>query len=156
MEPIDNAKVARVWQRVKAEAPPPPAAVRPEQGILELIAGEWADAATYSRLSRHYRGHQRNRLQKMAAQAHSKVACLKGLYTLMTGALPTVRSNPPAALPTEQALRHCYTRESHRLARYTHRSNDPAYGQVFARLAEQSRQHCRLIPELLGNLGKKK
>ena len=148
MESIDNAKAARVWQRVKAESPPLPQ--RPEQELFDLIAQEWADAVTYSSLSRRYQGHHRNRLQKMAAQAHSNVACLKGVCTLMTGTRPKIRSSLPPMLPPEQALRRCYSRETQRLAHYTQRAADPEYGQVFAQLAQQSRQHCRLIPELLG------
>lgn len=148
MESIDNAKAARVWQRVKAESPPLPQ--RPEQGLPDLIAQEWADAVTYSNLSRRYRGTSRSRLQKMAAQAHSNVACLKGIYTLMTGTHPRVRSALPPMLPPEQALRRCYNAETQRLVHYTQRAADPEYGPVFAQLAQQSRQHCRLIPELLG------
>jgi hypothetical protein len=150
MESIDNAKAARVWQRVKAAVPSSLPTPRPEQEILELIVGEWTDAITYSKLSQHYRGYHRNRLQKMAAQARSNTTCLKGIYTLMTGTRPKIRSSLPPMLPPEQALRRCYSRETQRLAHYTQRAADPEYGQVFAQLAQQSRQHCRLIPELLG------
>ena len=39
-------------------------------------------------------------------------------------------------------------------AQYEGRSSDPEYGQVYARLAEQEKEHCRIILELIGNLKK--
>ena len=50
METIDPAKAARVWQRVQADIPPE----NREQGLLEMIAQEWTDAAIYLQLSRRF------------------------------------------------------------------------------------------------------
>ena len=51
MDTIDHAKAARVWERVRSDTPP-----SPEQGLTELIAGEWTDAAVYLQLSRRFQG----------------------------------------------------------------------------------------------------
>lgn len=152
MEIIDNAKAARVWQRVQSENP----AARPEQGLLELIAHEWTDAATYLQLSRKFQGKDSALLRRMFEEEQAHTACLKGIYTLITGRHPAVRTMPPAQEEPEQTLRRCYGREMQCLARYEQRSADPEYGQVFARLAAQEREHCRLVLELLGNLNRKK
>lgn len=152
METIDPAKAARVWQRVRSEAP----AEHPEQGLLELIAQEWNDAATYLQLSRRFQGKDSATLRRMYEEEQAHAACLKGIYTLIAGKRPTVRTVPPTQEDPEQILRKCYGREMQCLVRYEQRSEDPEYGQVFARLAEQERGHCCLVLELLGNLKKKK
>lgn len=152
METVDPAKAARVWQRVQAENP----TARPEQGLLELIAQEWTDATTYLHLSRRFQGKESNTLRRMYEEEQAHTACLKGIYTLITGRRPTVRATPPAQEDPEQILRRCYGREMRCLSQYEQRSSDPEYGQVFARLAEQERDHCRLVLELLGKLNKKK
>ena len=58
--------------------------------------------------------------------------------------------------PVSTMLRRCYGREMRCLAQYEARANHPEYGPVFARLAEQEREHCRLILELIGNLKRAK
>ena len=151
METIDPAKAARVWQRVQATDPPE----NREQGLLELIAQEWTDATTYLQLSRQLQGSKSAMLRRMYEQEQAHAACLKGIYTLLTGKRPHVRALPPAQEPPEQTLRRCYGREMQCLASYEKRSSDPEYGHVFSRLAEQEREHLRMILELLGNLGKK-
>ena len=151
METIDPAKAARVWQRVQANNPPE----NREQGLLELIAQEWTDATTYLQLSRQLQGSKSAMLRRMYEQEQAHAACLKGIYTLLTGKRPNVRALPPAQEPPEQTLRRCYGREMQCLASYEKRSSDPEYGHVFSRLAEQEREHLHMILELLGNLGKK-
>ena len=144
METIDKAAAARVWQRVKGEPE------SKEKGLLALIAQEWTDAATYLQLSRRMTGKDSAVLRKMYEQEQSHTACLKGIYTLITGMHPTVRSLPVSQGDIETVLRRCYGREMQCLAQYEARRSDPEYGQVFARLADQEREHCRLLLELLG------
>jgi rubrerythrin len=152
MDRIDPQKVARVWQRVQTDMP----VQNPTQGLLELIAHEWTDAATYLQLSRRFQGKDSVLLRKMAQQEQSHCACLKGIYTLITGTPPVVRAVPPAQENTQAILRRCYGREMQCLARYEEKASDPEYGQVYSRLADQEREHCRLILELLGNLKNKR
>ena len=151
METIDREKAAKVWQRVKGEQPAP----RPEEGLTEMIAQEWTDAATYLQLSRHFQGAQSVLLRKMYEQEQAHTACLKGIYTLTTGKRPAVKAVPPPQGDPEQILRRCYGREMQSLARYEARTGDAEYGQVFARMAEQEREHCRMVLELLGRVNKR-
>ncbi len=152
MDVIDNKKAAQVWQRVTGTNHP----TQDTQTLLALIAEEWADASTYLHLSRLFQGKESGTLRKMSQQEQAHTACLKGIYTLITGSAPKVRTLPPPQEAPMQVLRRCYGREMHCLAQYEARTNDPQYGQVFARLAEQEREHCRLILELIGNLKRTK
>ena len=146
METMDQAAAARVWQRVRGETE------SREKGLLALIAQEWTDAATYLQLSRRLSGKDSAILRKMYEQEQSHTACLKGIYTLITGEHPTVRAMPVEQGDTESVLRRCYGREMQCLAQYEARTGDPEYGQVFSRLADQERDHCRLLLELLGRV----
>ena len=148
METYDKAKAARVWQRVQGEA-----AADPTRGLQGMIAEEWSDAAIYLSLSRRTQGAQSALLKKMGQEEQAHMACLKGIYTLQGTGRPQV----PTPSPLDNAsvgtlLRRCYGREMRCLAQYESRSSDPEYGQVFARMAQQERDHCRQILELLGSL----
>lgn len=150
METYDAEKAARVWQRVHATAQPEPSTAE----LPALIAGEWADAAAYLQLSRRYQGRESAILRRMFEEEQSHAACLKGIYTLLTGEHTVTRTPPPAQESTEVILRRCYGREMQCLAQYEQRQSHREYGPVFARLAEQEREHCRMILELLGKLKK--
>ena len=148
METIDKAKAARVWQRVQGEA-----AANPTHGLQGLIAEEWADAAIYLSLSRRVQGNAANMLRKIGQEEQSHMACLKGIYALQGTGKPDIPAPPPLdKAPVSVILRRCYGREMRCLAQYESRSSDPEYGQVYARMAQQEREHCRLILELLGSL----
>lgn len=149
MQSIDAAKAARVWQRVQENTAPK------EAGLLGMIAQEWSDAATYLQLSRKFQGKQSAALRKLYEEEQSHTDCLKGLYTLITGVRPTVKAAPITSDNIEALLRQCYGREMQCLAQYEQRSSDPEYGQIFARLATQERDHCRVILEVLGSLKKR-
>ena len=148
MEKIDEEKARQVWQRVQSTAP----GTAREQGLGELIAQEWTTAATYLLLSRQLQGRTAGILRTVHQQEMANVACLKGIYTLLTGSRPAIRAVPPAPEAPENALRRCYGQEMQSLARYESRSSDPEFGQVFSRLAAQKREHCRLVLEILGSL----
>lgn len=148
METYDKAKAARVWQRVQGET-----AANPTQGLGGLIAEEWSDAAIYLALSRRVQGNAAAILKKMSQEEQSHMACLKGIYTLLGNGRPNI-PNPPAVdkAPVSMILRRCYGREMRCLAQYEARTQHPEYGQIFARIVQQEREHCRQILELLGNL----
>lgn len=148
METIDPVKAAKVWQRVCSDADSTPR----EQGLLALIAQEWTDAATYLQLSRRFQGKDSALLRKMYEQEQAHTACLKGIYTLITGSHPTVRAVPVTQEDTESILRRCYGREMQCLAHYEARATDPEYGQIFSHLANQEREHCHMLLEILGRL----
>ncbi|MBR2937362.1 MAG: hypothetical protein IKB80_02565 [Oscillospiraceae bacterium] len=148
METYDKAKAARVWQRVQGET-----AANPTQGLTGMIAEEWADAAIYLSLSRRVQGNAAAALRKMGQEEQAHMACLKGIYTLQGAGRPDVPPPPPVDnAPVQVILRRCYGREMRCLAQYESRADHPEYGQIFARMAQQEREHCRQILELLGNL----
>ena len=149
MENYDPEVAARVWQRVQGKI------LQDEDlnGLPAIIVGEWQDAATYLRLSRQFKGKETNILRKMFEEEQSHAACLKGIYTLQGQGRPDIPSPPTVDnAPVGLLLRRCYGREMRCLAQYEARVNDPEYGQVFARMAGQEREHCRLVLELLGSL----
>jgi rubrerythrin len=148
MDTIDPATAAWVWQRVRAEEPEAPR----EEGLKELIAREWEAAATYLQLSRHFQGRQNALLRKLFTQEQAHAACLKGLYSLLTGKRPAVAGVKPVEDDPMKVLRRCYGRQMQCLARYEQRTNDPEYGHVFARLAQQEKEHCHILLEIIGNL----
>ncbi len=148
METIDKAKAARVWQRVQGDA-----TANPTRGLQGLIAEEWADAAIYLSLSKRVQGNAANILRKIGQEEQAHMACLKGIYTLQGAGRPDIPAPPPIdRAPVSVMLRRCYGREMRCLAQYEARANDPEYGQIFARMAQQEREHCRQILELLGSL----
>ncbi len=148
MNGYDPKMAARVWQRVQKAPDPAPDAAQ----LLTLIAQEWTDAATYLSLSRRTQGRPSAQLHRLYEEEQAHMACLKGIYTLITGSRPTVHSVKPTGEPIDLILRRCYGREMQCLAQYEARSADPEYGPIFARLAAQEREHCRLVLEILGSL----
>ena len=82
------------------------------------------------------------------------MACLKGIYTLTAGSAPKVATLPIPQESVETTLRRCYGREMQCLAQYEQRATHPEYGKVFAKLAQQEQEHCRIILEILGSLKK--
>ena len=148
MDSIDPQMAERVWRRVRGTAPAGP----DMQSLEELIAQEWADGAVYQHLSRKFQGKESALLRQLAQQEQAHVACLKGIYTLMLGAKPNVHTPPVPQASPEQLLRRCYNRELQSLAQYEARASDPQYGQTFAHLARQEREHSRIVLELLGKL----
>lgn len=149
MPTIDPAKAARVWQRVQQTGQ------TQKQGLLAMIAREWTDAATYLQLSRRFQGKDSATLRRMYEEEQAHTACLKGIYTLITGTPPVVKAVPRVDQDPEITLRRCYGEEMQCLADYEAQSEDKEYGPVFARLAAQEREHCRMILELIGNLKKR-
>ncbi|MBQ8748779.1 MAG: ferritin-like domain-containing protein [Oscillospiraceae bacterium] len=148
METFDKAKAARVWQRVQGDV-----ATNPTRGLQGLIAEEWTDAAIYLSLSKRVQGNAAAILRKIGQEEQAHMACLKGIYTLQGTGRPDIPAPSPIdRAPVSVMLRRCYGREMRCLAQYEARANDPEYGQIFTRMAQQEREHCRLILELLGSL----
>ena len=148
MQAYDPEKAARIWDRVRQ----PPQAGLDVQKLPALINEEWADAATYLLLARQFQGKHNLMLRQMAEQEQTHAACLKGIYTLVSGKRAPEFTPQPDSAPLETMLRRCYGREMRSLAAYEARSTDPEYGQVFSRLAAQERDHCRKLLELLGSI----
>lgn len=148
MDTIDPKQAARVWQRVRSDALEPTR----EEGLTELIAREWEAATTYLQLSRRFQGKQNALLRKLFEQEQAHMACLKGIYTLITGKRPNVAGVQPVTDDPQKVLRRCYGRQMQCLARYEQRTGDPEYGHIFARLAQQEKEHCHILLEILGSI----
>lgn len=148
METYDPDKAARVWQRVHNFGTPQ----TEYTSLPELIAEEWQDAAIYLNLSRRFPQKESRILRRLFEEERAHAACLKGIYTLISGQRGIPRREALPQEPVEATLRKCYGREMRCLAEYEARSEDPEYGQIFARLAVQEWEHCRMVLELLGGL----
>ena len=149
MEMIDPQKAARVWQRVQGGSAPDP------EYLVPLAALEAGDAGAYLQLSRRFQGKDAATLRQLYEQELSHAACLRGMYQMLTGShLPLTPVQTGVADNTQAALRRCYAREMQSLAAYEARMSDPQYGQVFARLAQQERNHCHILLTLIGSLKK--
>lgn len=150
MKSYDPKTAARVWDRVQ-NAPVP---VGDAQLILNVIAEETVDAATYLQLSKRLPPPQAAVVKQLAQQEQAHVTCLKGIYTMITGEKPKY---PPPQItndPPDIVLRRCYGREMRALAQYEACQNDPQYGHVFRTLARQEKEHCHRLLEILGALQK--
>ena len=148
MQTYDPEKAARVWKRVQGQSSTEPDI----QQLPEMIGNELGDGAIYLALSRRLQGRDSVVLRQMFQQEQDHAACLKGLYTLLTGGRATVHTPPVPQEPTQSLLRLCYGREMHSLAKYEAWATHPEYGKIFAGLAEQEREHCCRLLELLGRI----
>ena len=154
MATYDPQKAARVWQRVQGEKEnrEPP---HREDDLQELIMNEWVAAATYLQLARKMGQKEAAVLQNLAREEQNHLSCLKGIHTLITGEKCAVKA-PKIQLGTpETTLRRCYGEKMRNLKAYESRTSDPEYGHVFSRLAEQEREHCRVLLQLIGRIGGK-
>ena len=83
---------------------------------------------------------------------HAHGACLRGIYTLITGERPVIQIPKQQPEPVQTLLRRCYGRHMRMLAAYEKHTSDPEFGPAFGRLVQQEREHCHRVLELLGSL----
>lgn len=150
MKNYDPKTAARVWDRVQHAAVP----AGDSQLILNLIAEESLDAATYLQLAKRLQQPLATVVKQLAGQEQSHISCLKGIYTMITGEKAKILPPKVADDPPDIVLRRCYGREMRALAQYEARQSDPQYGHVFRTLARQEQEHCHRLLELLGALTK--
>lgn len=150
METIDPNQAARVWSRVRGET-------RDDETLTleQLLKHQWEDAALYLQLAHRSTGREAAQFQRLHQQKQAHCACLKGIYRLLTGDVPRLQKLPPSREPLETTLRRCYQRELESLCAFQQRSQDPTYGHVYTRMAQQTQEHCRIILELIGSMGGK-
>ena len=154
MNTIDQQKATRVWQRVQQTQTEDRKNDRMDN-LQELIMNEWTAAATYQQLSRRLPPKEAAVLQRLSREEHGHGACLRGMYNLITGEKCPVHMPQLPAEPAERILRRCYGLEMRSLKEYEAKSSDPEYGHVFARIAEQEREHCVALLGIIGSLEKK-
>lgn len=149
MEQFDTEMESRIWQRVQGGQPP-----QLEQSLQALAAAELSEAAAHLMLSRQLQGKEKAILRRIYEEDQCHAACLKGIHFFTFDTPLAVRHIPPAPDSPVVALRKAYARKLRALRQYESRGNDPEYGGVYKTLAQQEREHCRLILELVGNLKK--
>lgn len=157
MERFHSDQVRKIWQRVQSgmaytPEPAPPAEMYTGTGIPELIARGQAEQVMLLQLSGQFSGKNREILRQMAKKAQSHTAILRGICAITEGALPKLQSPKPKNAPTAVLLRRCYGHCLQSLSEYTQRENDPQYGSTFQHMAEQEKNHCRILLALLGSL----
>ena len=148
MEKLDTDLQNRVWQRVQGKNPAP----TPEKLNLKpwMLAAQ-QNGAAYQSLLRSFGGREGEQLKRLQTESGRCVACMKGLCRLRgekvkTMPLPQSRDNP------RQLLEKCYHRERNLWQQLEQHSGDPEHGIVFARLAQQAKEHCVTIMEILGRM----
>lgn len=152
MEKYDTDLEARVWERLRGGSAAASAPPQDVQTLLAMINERWTDALTYHQLSKRLSGNAGATLKKLSAEEQANVACLRGIYTLITGQKASLSPPPVSREPADRILRRCYGREIRCLAGFEARTAHPEYGAVFARLAEQKREHCMLLLQLIGTM----
>lgn len=148
MNKIDPKTARQVWQRVQGQTEP----AQDVQELAELIRQLQEDGACCLQLARQMPEKHRILLKQMANREQSQATCLKGMYHLLTGQKPALSPSRQAPEIAEIALRRYYGRKLRCLNHYEKRTADPQFGQVFARLAQQTRELCQELLVLLGSL----
>ena len=153
MNTYDPRKAERVWARVQGTQVPEHGAQ--EMNLQGMIMNEWVASSTYLALARQVPPREGCILQRLAREEQCHGACLKGIYTMITDQEPVIKASPMTGGSVEGVLKKCYGAEMQTLKEYERWATDPEYGPVFSKLAEQEREHCRLVLELIGRVGNK-
>lgn len=141
MAEYDQQMEQRVWNRIRGEEP---------KSLQALAAAERACAAVYLRLARMSQGNQKAVLRQLFERERQHSRYLNGISLLMADQSLSVRTVPPAADSLAIALRKCYAASLKAAGEYEKRKDDREYGGVFARMAEEEREHCAMILDILG------
>ena len=146
MENMSRDAQRRVWERVQA---------MPEMKLgqlRELLYPMEENCGVYHQLSRQG-SKDAEKLRQLHQQCRRSAACLRGLCR-MAGEQPgSPRLSPPRE-PRTRALEKCYRRELGLLGEFESRAAGPENGAVFRALAQQTRDRCVGILELLGEAEK--
>lgn len=150
----DAQKAARVWQRVQGEKQEQMPQQRSDS-LPALIMEQLQLSAAYAQLARQIQGKEGAVFMRLAREAKAQAVCLKGIMTLMTGPVPEIGIGQQQSSTTEAMLRRCYGQEMRLMKAYESRRSDAEYGPVFERMAGRGREHCCILLELIGGLGRK-
>ena len=152
MEKLDKELQARVWQRVqsreKLEMPP-----LGQENLRPLILAAQENAVAYQNLSRQFQGKDGEKLRRLQQESQKCIACMKGICRVRGEQVKVPQLNWEKE-PAKRALMKCYHRERKLWNEWEQRSAEPEHGLVFGRLAQQAREHCVSIMEVLGDLEK--
>lgn len=150
MERLDRELQQRVWQRVQHREEPAPVP-QPEENLKPLILSAQENAAAYRRLSQQVGPKEKSRLMQLYRECVRWVSCMRGLCR-MEGQPVAVPRIPAGAEPVPRALEKCYHRERRLWEEWERRSASGPHGPVFGKLAQQARDHCVSVMEILGRM----
>lgn len=164
MDPFNKEQTEKVWRRVLGnggaqypiyrggeQSAPEPAVPPLSEELVAMLRQARSAAACYLTLSRRTGGRTAGILRRMYEEKQNHVDCLLGLYDLLCGKRPSLPpGKPPAQEPLETSLRRCYGEAMRALVQLEAGRDQPECGRIFARLAQQEQEHCRLLLELLG------
>jgi hypothetical protein len=149
---LDREMQRRVWDRVQGREPVQMPSLKPGS-LKPLLYPAQENSAVYQSLSHRLQGKDGEKCRRLHQESQKWIACIKGMCRLQGEAIKVPQLTAPKE-PTRRALEKCYHREKHLWTEYENRSADPEHGVVFGRLAQQAREHCVTILEILGELEK--
>ena len=150
MDAYDAKKARRVWQRVQSAQLP----TAPQLEADGLIVSAQTAKGIYLKLARQGLTGEAAGLKKLAEMKQSQIDCLNGMRLLSAGGR---HSHPPLPIPKESALaalRRCHSIEVRTLREYELRTAERDHGPIWFGLAEEQRNVCRILLELMGRLDK--
>lgn len=150
MEKLDRELQSRVWQRVQSRERLEMPALG-QENLKPLILTAQENYQTYQTLSRQMQGKDGEKLRRLQQESQKCIACMKGICRVRGEQVKvpqlTVEKEPP-----KRALMKCYHRERKLWSDWEQWAGEPEHGLVYGRLAQQAREHCVTIMEILGNL----
>ena len=146
MERMDAQLQRRVWERVLGTAEQPR-----QENWKGLLYPAQENALVYQNLSAQSGQHHGEKLRRLQQEQRRCIACIKGICRLRGEKVKTPVVQIPKE-PARRALEKCYHREKRVWEACEHWSSDPDHGVVFGRLAQQAREHCVTILEILGEM----
>ena len=150
MEQLDREMQKRVWQRVQSREPEQMPQL-PMDNIKPLILTAQENLAAYQYLSGQMGQRYRDTLTHLQRETQKSIACMQGVCH-MRGEQVKVPQIKAAREPGRRMLGKCYHRERKLWREWEQRISDPEHGVVFGQMANQSRERCGMIMELLGKL----
>lgn len=147
MDQIDPTQAARVWQRVRGEAP------AGDQTLPRLLALEAEAGATYAYLGKFM--VENRLLQALREQNRSFLRCLTGIWVITTEQAPAPLTPPSIRGNAEGLLRQSFKTRQQLLSLVEGIQTTAELKPVFAFLRTKYIDHCRLILELLGQTSRR-
>jgi len=140
MEHYDSDKAARVWQRVRGEAPMP--AEIP--GLPALIAAEAELQGLYRSMAKQFPA-----AAELARDCGRHAAMLRGICDCVGS--PRIDGGPRQidGGPPRNGLRLCYSKTLQAIGEYEKLAMHPEYGCAMAAMAQKKREHaCKLLERM--------
>lgn len=150
MEELDRDLQRRVWQRVQSREKIEMPQLR-QDNLKPMILTAQENSVAYQNLSRQMTGKDSEKLKRLYQESQKCIACMKGICRLRGEQVKVPKLNSQKE-PNRRALEKCYHRERRLWSDWEQREMDAEHGVVYGRLAQQAREHCVTIMEVLGNL----